>query len=125
VGATLHGAESGGIVNVQAAYYCAAALIRSRRRTGEPIPDWLRQHHAQLDAEIRASMSRSGHESACGQGQLRQEELISAREAAEILSISKRQAQRLACDLDGRIVGARWLFKKATVIEYAEGKRNA
>ena len=109
--------------DLRESYYCASEVIRERRRRGQPIPVWLRQHHARLDAEVR--MSRVGRESTSDRPQLKEDELITAREAAEILDVSKRQAQRLAPDLDGRIVGGRWLFSKAVVVGYAEGKRNA
>lgn len=111
--------------DLHAAYYCASALIRSRKRTGEPIPSWLRQHHARLDAEIRR-MSRAGHESLSDTEELHpMDDLITAREAGEILGVSKRQTQRLAADLDGQIVGGRWLFSRSAVAEYMEGKRSA
>jgi hypothetical protein len=51
---------------------------------------------------------------------LEPEKLITARKAATILDLSKRQIHRLAADLDGRIVGGRWLFDLGTVTEYAE-----
>ncbi|CPR11950.1 hypothetical protein BN971_03243 [Mycobacterium bohemicum DSM 44277] len=56
-------------------------------------------------------------------GQL-EDELITAKEAAEVLGLSKRQCQRIAADLGGRIVGGRWLFGRAAVSEYAEGRRD-
>jgi excisionase family DNA binding protein len=105
----------------RAAYYCAAALIRHRQRSGEPIPDWLRRHFGQLDAQIRAS--QSGQEWDCGAEELSQDKLITAREAAQVLGCSKRQVQRLAGDLDGQIIGGRWLFSSSAVAEYAEGRR--
>jgi hypothetical protein len=83
--------------DARAAYYCAAEVMRTRQRTGEPIPDWLRRHFARLDADIR--VSESGHEFDSGTGQLEQKELITAREVSQMLGCSKRQAQRLASDL--------------------------
>jgi hypothetical protein len=106
-------------VRVRESLYCANALIAARRHCGQPIPEWLRQHHAQLTTEWR--MSESGHESHCGERQLEEhDELITTSEAAEILGMSRRQAQRLSADLGGRIVGATWVFSKSSVIEYAE-----
>jgi hypothetical protein len=110
----------------RAAYYCAAALIRHRQRSGEPIPEWLRKHFNRLDAEVR--VSESGHDSVSDAKQLEEQELITAREAAGILGCSKRQVQRLASDLDAEFAYGRWLFRLSTVAEYAEAKgggRNA
>jgi len=108
--------------DLHAAYYCAAEVTRSRRRTGQPIPAWLRRHYDSLDAEIR--VSDLGRESDGDTGQLDQDTLITAREAALIIGCSKRQAQRLAAaDLGGQIIGGRWLVKLSAVMEYMEGKR--
>jgi hypothetical protein len=111
--------------HLRANFYCAAEVLRSRQRTGEPVPAWLRQHHRQLDTAFR--MSQSGHENCSDAGQLEKEKdvLITAREAAELLRKSKRQCQRLASDLGGQIVGGRWLFSRAAVVEYAEGINDA
>ena len=98
--------------HLRANFYCAAEVLRSRQRTGEPVPAWLRQHHRQLDTAFR--MSQSGHENCSDAG-----------EAAELLRKSKRQCQRLASDLGGQIVGGRWLFSRAAVVEYAEGINDA
>ena len=106
--------------DLHAALYVAAEVIRSRQRTGQPVPTWLRRHFNRLDTEIR--VLQSGHESDGDTGQSDQEQLITAREAAAILGCSKRQAQRLAADLDGQIVGGRWLFKLNTVTKYAQGR---
>jgi hypothetical protein len=117
---------------LRASYYCAAELIRSRQRIGQPIPEWLRKHLNQLDEQIRSAnlqdqvrkaKSRPGLQSASDAGQLEPQDLITAREVAMILGCSKRHAVRLACDLDGRIIGNRWLFNRNTVIDYAEEKQ--
>jgi hypothetical protein len=104
----------------RAAAYCAAALIRDRQLRGQPVPDWLRRHLARCEAAI--AMPRSGHEFDCASSQLNPDDLIDAREAARMLGISKRQAQRLGHDLNGLIIGGRWVYRKATVLEYAEAK---
>jgi len=107
--------------HLRASYYCAAALIRTRQRSGEPIPEWLRRHYRRLDA----AMSRPGHESGSDGEQLEDDTLITARETAELPGKSKRQCQRIAADLDGKIIGGRWLFSRAAVIDYAEEKGHA
>ena len=105
-------AGPGDVVNlaaddVHAAYYCAAEVMRHRQRAGQPVTHWLSAHYARLDAAAR--VSRSGHEFDGGTEQLEPEKLITAREAATILDLSKRQIHRLAADLDGRIIGGRWV----------------
>ncbi|GJO29992.1 hypothetical protein NJB1507_37700 [Mycobacterium marinum] len=107
---------------LRAAYYCAAEVMRHRSRTGQPLPAWLRQHFAALDAAVR--MSRSGHGFHGGAAQLVQDE-VTAQEAADMLGCSKRQALRLAADLDGRLVGGRWLFPRSAVEQYAAERNQA
>ena len=41
--------------DLHAALYVAAEVIRSRQRTGQPVPTWLRRHFNRLDTEIRRS----------------------------------------------------------------------
>jgi hypothetical protein len=106
-------------IELRAAYYCAADVIRTRQRAGQPIPQWLRQHFAHLDSLI-SSASQLGRESDAGGEQLDPDKLITAKEAADMLGCSKRQVQRLASDLDGQIVGGRWLFRQSSVTPYAE-----
>lgn len=108
---------------LKAAYYCCSEVMRSRQRTGQPIPSWLRQHYDQLDAEVRLSQSR--HEFDCGGEQSEPENWITAKEAALMLGCSKRTVLRIAADLDGRMIGGRLLFEQSTVAEYAEEKRSA
>ncbi|RFZ48240.1 hypothetical protein MSS2_04756 [Mycobacterium marinum] len=108
--------------DLRAAYYCAAEVIRHRRRTGQPLPDWLRRHYAALDAAVL--MSRSRHESESVPAQLGQEQ-ITAQEVADMLGCSKRQTLRLAADLDGRIVGGRWLFPRSAVGQYVAERGRA
>jgi excisionase family DNA binding protein len=115
--------------DLRAAYYCVAEVLRRRQLVGQPIPEWMRRHFDRLDAAVRG-LSRSGHQAAGAVEQLphsgpTSRSLISAHEAAQILGISKRQVQQLAADLDGQIIGGRWLFERETVETYAEGQRYA
>lgn len=104
---------------LHAAYHCAAEVVRRRRLTGEPIPQWLREHYADLDAAVR--MSQSGQETDSDTAEFDIVELITAEQAAVLLGRSKRQVTRIArSDLDGRLIGGRWLFDRAVVTEYAE-----
>lgn len=107
--------------HLRAAIHCCKEVIKSRQMNGQPIPEWMRRHHANLN--FRAS--QLGHENSRREGQLKQDRLITAKEAADMLGCSKRQVQRIASDLDGSIVGGRWLFSYAAVNDYVEGKRSA
>lgn len=107
---------------LRAAYACAAEVLRVRRLKGEPVPPWLQAHYRQLDIKVMAS--RSGHETDCGAEESDSEVWISAREAGQILGRSKRQVSRIAASLDGEMVDGRWLFRRQTVVEYAEEIRD-
>ena len=108
---------------LRAAYYCAAEVVRDRRRRGQPIPRWLRQHFDELDAQFRLSQSR--HEFDCGGEQSEPENWITAKEAALMLTCSTRTVQRIAADLDGRSIGGRLLFDRCTVAAHVEGKQQS
>jgi hypothetical protein len=105
--------------DLHAAYYCAAEVTRSRWRTGQPIPAWLRNHYDNLDAQIR--VSDLGQESGCDTGQFDQDRLITTAEAATMMLCSKRQAQRRAPELGGQIIGGRWLLSLNAVKQHIEG----
>lgn len=103
--------------------YCCAELLRQRTAGQYPGPQpWLTRLVRRLELEL--AVSESGHESGCGGEPLEAEHWISAREAANILGLSKRQTQRLATDLDGRLIDARWVFPLTAVNDYAEAKHD-
>lgn len=111
--------------DLRAALYCCAALLRARQHNGEPIPRWLWTHFERLDAAVRTPpQSEPGHESSAPGEQSQSKKLIDAREAATILGCSPRQARRLAPDLDGQLIGDRWLFHRDVVTEYADERRH-
>jgi hypothetical protein len=107
---------------VRTAFYCCSEVLRRRIRCGEPVPQWLKDHHAHLYNAV--VLSRPGHRPGAVEPELKAEKLIGAREAADILGMSKRQVQRLAADLDGQIIDGRWLFKERTVLTYAEARHD-
>ncbi|BCO47757.1 hypothetical protein [Mycobacterium intracellulare] len=100
-------------------YYLAGAAIRDRELNQRHVTPCLRA----LFNRAETAMSRSRHESSCEAEQSKDVQ-ITAREAAAILGLSKRQCQRLAADLDGQLVDGRWQFGRSTVVEYAK-ERNA
>ncbi|MBZ4558587.1 helix-turn-helix domain-containing protein [Mycobacterium avium subsp. hominissuis] len=99
-------------------YYCVGAAVRERELHHRHVTPCLRRLFDRADA----AMSESGHESACEAEQSEPDVPITAREAADILGLSKRQCQRLAADLDGQLVGGRWQFSRAAVVEYQKGR---
>jgi hypothetical protein len=111
--------------DLHAAYYCTAELVRSRRLGCRPIPAEVRRLYDRLTVEITLRMSRPRQEFDCNRAQLDSDKQIGAAEAAMILKWTKRRVQRRAADLDGQIVGGRWLFREHTVIEYREGLQDA
>lgn len=98
--------------------YCASAVARERRERGAPPGAWLVRMIRRL--ELEAAVSGSGHEL-----ELRvphSESWITAEQAAALLGMSARQAKRIANDLDGQIIGGRWLFPRCAVIEFAAAR---
>lgn len=105
--------------------YCAAEELRARQRGKPPGPQpWLRNLVRRLELEVAVSGSRSRHQTDCGEPQSDADERISARQAATMLGLSKRQVQRLAADLDGEIIDGRWLFSRTAAEDYAKGRVN-
>lgn len=101
-----------------ASLYLATEVIIERRRRGQPIPTWMSQYHAYLDAEIRG-VSRSRHDSAeidGNAGQSVQENLIGASDVARILGWSVRKVQRRKADLGGVFIAGRLVFDRTQVL---------
>jgi hypothetical protein len=106
--------------DLRANLYCCAEVIRSRQRSGRPVPAWLRAHFSRLENQLR--MSLCGHKIDCAarqDGQSSHADWISTAEAARHLGLSPRQVQRLALELDAQRVGSRLLFDREEVIMYA------
>ena len=103
--------------DLEAADFCAR-VADAVTTHDHPIRRWLPTHMHNLAAEL--AMSQAGHQSDSGAAELRQDELITAAQAAAIIGRSKRHAQRIATSLDGQIVCGRWLFNRQTVLDYAE-----
>jgi hypothetical protein len=52
----------------------------------------------------------------------RAEPTVTVEEAARQLGLSRRQTQRLAPKLGGRLVGGRWFCDEAAVVEHLQGR---
>jgi hypothetical protein len=110
--------------HLRACVRTAAEVIRNRRLRGEPVPEWMRRHQSRCESLL--AMSRSRHQFDCGAGQLKESDLIDAKEVASMAHCSIRQAQRLAermpNDLGVMRIGGRLLFRRDAVAEYVEGR---
>jgi hypothetical protein len=101
--------------------YCGSQELRARRAGKAPgVQRPLVELVRRLQLEI-ATASQSGHESEDGQPQSEVDAWITARQAAAMLGLSKRQTTRLAASLGGRLIGGRWLFSASAVHDYAKG----
>lgn len=105
--------------DLRACRYVAAETIRTRQQLHIPIPNWLRGLDRNLDTELRA-MSAHGPESEAHEPD---SEMVGTAEAARILGCSTRHVRRLAADLDGQRTGRDWIFRRATVTEYATARK--
>ncbi|GJO37411.1 hypothetical protein NJB1604_02150 [Mycobacterium marinum] len=107
------------------ALYCVNELVDRRRRAGITVPHWMTHLGNRLDiASLTSEMSPTGHEFGSDSAPLESDLLVGSREAAGILGLSTRQVRRLAPDLNGEIIGGRIVFRRSTVTEYAQEKRN-
>lgn len=107
--------------DLRVALRCVAELLDARRLRGAPIPRWLTEHHQRIGTAYR--MATLGHHREPDESQS-DHEFVSARQAANIIGLSRRQVQRISADLDGRIIDGRWLYPLDTVRAYAEGKQH-
>jgi hypothetical protein len=110
--------------DLQIAVRCVSELLDNRRLAGKPVPGWLVDHHRRVAAAYHRAVSTLGHETDAGTAES-EHEYVTARQAAPIVGLSRRQVQRIgAADLDGRIVDGRWQYPLHAVLEYAEGKQH-
>lgn len=94
---------------------CVVETVLHRQRTGAPIPQRVR--------DLLAYVSAGGHQCGCDATQSEQhDDMIDTAAAATILGCTRRHIRRLAADLDGQQIGREWIFRRATVTEYAEAK---
>lgn len=111
--------------DIEYALYCVVETIDRRRRAGICVPPWMHQLGQRFNlASLTSEMSPSGHESCTDSEGLESDLHVGSKEAAHLLGLSTRQVRRLRSDLDGETVGGRMVFKRSTVIEYAQERRN-
>jgi hypothetical protein len=103
---------------IQTAYYCLATVIRSRRQdVPRPVSDLFNR----LDAEFHRPLSPARHGmngEADDSGELK---LLGAAEAAELLRISERTAQRNHKKLGGQMVSGICVFDRGAILRRMNG----
>lgn len=98
---------------VPAALYAVRVAQRERRRDGLPPSRALDR--------LAGVLSPGGHEDMPAEPIDEPEPMMSTSEAAALLGVSRRQATRLAPQLDGRFTGGRWLIPSRTLDDHLEG----
>lgn len=111
---------------VRACVFAVAQFRRAAAMAGRRVPPSVAALADRLDHELRFGVSPARQECDCAAGQLESTgehamEWIGTRMAAGILGWELRRVQRHAADLDGQLVGARWVFPRRSVDAYANG----
>jgi hypothetical protein len=95
-------------------------LITRRTLGGNSVPPGTyRLYH---DLEVA---SVYGTESVAALKESVPEEYIDTTEAAAILNCSTRWVRQIRSDLEGRNISGRWIFRRQTVVDYADMKGGA
>jgi excisionase family DNA binding protein len=119
-----------GAALLAAVYRCVLDGIARRRRDGYPthalqqLARALRRAHDEVTSYQRHEVSHAGETSACCDGQ-EPRDWCTTGEAALLLGLSRRQAQRLAAEtgLDGVRVGRTWMLRLAPVLTLADERK--
>ena len=95
-----------------ACLYAIESAQRTRQRNGlPPLPSL---------ARLRAALAPVGHADTPAEP-VEEPELVTTREAAELLHKSARTVRRLAPGLGGRLVGGRLLLDRQAITEHQQG----
>lgn len=95
-------------------------FIARRLLGGNPIPPGTRRLCHDLEVA-----SVHGTEPVAALEELEPEDLIDTNEAAAILNCSARWVRQIRNDLDGQNISGRWIFRRQTVVDYADQKGGA
>ncbi|MDF3309883.1 helix-turn-helix domain-containing protein [Rhodococcus sp. T2V] len=103
------------------AYWLVSTGIRAAERNGHAVRPDVYRLQALLGECHRDALSALRHHDVAPppDDESSDVELISTREAAEVLNVSPRHVQRIAASLDGRRTAGRWIFDRAVVEAYA------
>jgi hypothetical protein len=115
----------------QWAIYAVREVIALRRLGDRKIPPGVialdRALWRGAEDELANALTSSDNGTACDR--CREywcpDDLIGPEEAAQILGCSARYVRKIASDLDGRLVGAMWVFHRPTVVAHAQAKGEA
>lgn len=97
------------------AFRAVTDLIVGRVRGNRPVPPGFYRFRSDLEASLRGSLFDASRTQSTDD-----DDLIDTAEAAEILNCSHRWVRQIHNDLEGRNYGGRWVFRRKTVVEYAE-----
>lgn len=104
---------------LDAARFCVEVAQRARRRNGLPPSVAIARLAAALAPTGLGDAPQTEVEHPEG-GAV--QEVVSTREAAELLGCSPRQARRLAPLLGGRLIGGRLALDRQCILDHLEGK---
>lgn len=102
---------------VDAALYAVSDVLARRQleRRSVPIDVVL------VERKLRAA-SDAGNGIRCSKEELEADTLMGPVEAAIILGCTPRRVRQIHADLDGELVGNQWVFRRQTVVDYADAK---
>ena len=102
------------------AYWLVSTGIRAAERNGHAVrPDVYRLQSLLGECRDALSALRQRDVAPPADDSASDVELISTREAAEVLHMSTRNVQRIAASLDGRLTAGRYVFDRAVVEAFA------
>ncbi|KAA1243112.1 helix-turn-helix domain-containing protein [Mycobacterium simiae] len=101
-----------------------AVLIaeRARRANGLPTSRAYQELAQALNAALSVTRQNDVAQSAVLQHYPQTTPTVTVEQAAAALGLSRRQTQRLAPRLGGRLIGGRWLVDEQALREHLEGK---
>lgn len=100
-----------------AARYAVRDLIALRNAGGRAIPNEVIKLAGYLESCFAGEI-----QSDCTAEESDAEDLIGAAEAASILNCSPQWVRKIHSDLDGERIGRTWVFRRQTVVDYADAK---
>jgi hypothetical protein len=98
--------------------YALRDLIARRNLGRRPIPPEV----VSLNGALLQAMSAGGHESEGDAEEFESNTLIGPAGAAALIGCTPRHVRRIHADLEGVLVEGRWVFRRQTVVEYAQAK---
>lgn len=104
-------------VDLAVARHFADIAVAHYRRAGRPMDLRMRNYLEVLDRGFAAETSSDTEESSSIH------DIVTVREAAQLLNCSEQWVRRICADLGGQRLAGRWVFDRREVIEYAVAKQ--